>query len=157
MAMIHLGAKTGFTVIPEGIHIFKITEVQYNPLYGKMQISMETKDGLKHIERFTMMDDRGRPNPGALNAFSYFARVAMNNFDLEDIDCDTLVGRYMKCEVQHDIQPKRNGKPGETVTFIKLGDKSPVDGFEGEEAAPPSEADAPAEDAPKYDLDSVLG
>ena len=153
MAMIHLGAKTGFTIIPEGIHIFKITEVQYNPLYGKMQISMETKDGLKHIERFTMMDDRGRPNQGALNAFSYFARVAMNNFDLEDIDCDTLVGHYMKCEVTHEDVPGKNGKVN---TYARLGDKAPATGFEGEEEAPPFDTETPAEEKTQYDLDSVL-
>lgn len=106
------------------------------------------------------MYKNGQDNQGALNAFSYFAKCALNNFDATDIDTDDLIGRYIECEVTHDVQPKQNGKPGETITFIRLGNKAPASGFEGEEAEEPVEeevAPTPAEDKPKYDIDSLLG
>lgn len=160
MALITLSASSGFTLIPEGTHIFKVTGVTYKKLYGKMEVYLETKEGLKHTERYSLMDKNGQDNQGVLNAFSYFAKCALNNFDATDIDTDDLIGRYIECEVTHDVQPKQNGKPGETITFIRLGNKAPASGFEDEEAEEPAAEDAapaPAEDKPKYDIDSLLG
>lgn len=147
MSKINLNAA--FSVIPEGTYIFKITKVEYKETFGKLEISMETKDGKKHTERFSLLTDGGNVNQGAMNAFSYFARTAMGDYDLASIDHTDLIGHYIECEVKHDVQPNKN-KPGQTVTFLRLGDKHPAYGFDGEEAP------APASVA-NYDLDSLLG
>lgn len=160
MALINLSANNGFTLIPEGTHIFKVIAVTYKELYGKLEVQLETKEGLKHTERYSLKDKNGLDNQGALNAFSYFARCVMNNFDVDTINPDDLVGHYIECEITHDVQPKQNGKPGETITFIRLGNKSPASCFEGEEAPEQEEAaeETPAEEAkPKYNIDDLLG
>ena len=90
MAIINLGEFKGFSLIPEGWHEFKITKVDYDEKFGKMEIELVTKNGQKHTERFTLLDNTGEINQKAINAFSFFARVAMNNFQIDSLDHETL-------------------------------------------------------------------
>ena len=155
MALIKLTG--GYTPIPEGYHVFQITGAEYKEAFGKLEIRMKTAKGQTHTERFSLMNKNGEPNEGAYNAFSYFARRAMNDAALDDIDPQMLVGRFIRCEVLHDIRPSTK-KEGETVTFVNLGDKEPADGVDEEPlpdmAAKPSSQDTPKK---KFDLGSILG
>lgn len=154
-----------FALVPEGTHVFKITDVEYKESYGKMTVKMETADGYKHEERFSFLKANGETNEGALKAFSYFAKTALNNYSLEEIDHTELIGHYIRCEVTHtEPQPNRND-PSKTVQFVQLGEKSPADGFDTVPAqkpstAPPATAPAPApakKTSGGFDLDSLLG
>ena len=151
MAMIKL--SNNFQPIPEGTHVFKITAVDYKETYGKMEITMTTASGKKHIERYSLLKDNGEPNDGALNAFSYFAKTALNDFDCEEVDPQDLVGHYMKCVVEHQ-QVESRTKPGTFVTFVKLAEKEPADAFEGEE---PQEEEFVPVTKKGFDLDDLLG
>ena len=133
--MAKIALSEGFTVIPEGTHIFKITEVTYKETFGKIEVKMETANGLKHTERFSLIGKNGQPNEGAMNAFSFFAKTALDDFELTEIDHNDLVGRYMECVVEHDVQPS-NKNPDKNVTFIRLADKSPAYGFDEAEVTP---------------------
>lgn len=150
----------GFTLIPEGIHVFKITKVTYKENFGKLEIKMQTTDGKSHTERFTLTNGKGVVNDGAMNAFSYFAKKAMNDSSLTEIDHGDLVGRYIRCEVTHDIQPNKN-KPGETITFLRLGEKEAADGFDTATAStmPTSvpETTTTASSEAALDLKALLG
>ena len=84
--MAKIGLTEGFTLIPEGTHVFKITEVNYKEDFGKMEVVMQTAKGQKHIERFSLLNKDGEPNQGGLNAFSYFAKTALDDFTVKDID-----------------------------------------------------------------------
>ena len=119
----------GFSLIPEGTHVFKITAVNYKEAFGKMEITMQTQSGTKHIERFSLLKADGSPNEGALNAFSYFAKTALNDFSLTNIDHTDLIGCFIECDVEHDVQENKK-KPGQTITFARLTDKRPSDGWE---------------------------
>ena len=131
MAKIKL-SKGGFTPIPEGEHIFKITKSTYDEDFGKLEIEMVIASGQKHIERFSLIRNDGEINEGALNAFSYFAKTALNNFNLDEIDHEDLVGCYIKATVEHEKVPSKND-PAKTVTFLRLTDQAPASGFEKEE------------------------
>lgn len=120
----------GFTLIPEGTHIFKITNTVYKEDFGKLEIYMQTQNGNKHIERFSLLKSDGSPNEGAYNAFSYFAKTALGNFDLTEIDHTDLIGHFIECDVSHDVQENKK-KPGQTITFIHLGNKRPSEGWGG--------------------------
>lgn len=100
-----IALSEGYTVIPEGTHIFKIVEVNYKEAYGKLEIKMKTAKGQVHTERFSLIKQDGSSNEGALNAFSYFARTALNDYTAQDIDPEELVGYFIECDVEHDIQP----------------------------------------------------
>ena len=93
--MAKIGLTEGFTLIPEGTHVFQITDVKYKEDFGKLEIYMQTQNGSKHIERFSLLKSDGSPNEGAYNAFSYFAKTALGNFDLTEIDHTDLIGHFI--------------------------------------------------------------
>ena len=63
--MAKIGLTEGFTLIPEGTHVFQITDVKYKEDFGKLEIYMQTQNGSKHIERFSLLKSDGSPNEGA--------------------------------------------------------------------------------------------
>lgn len=172
MAKIALSDST-FAVCPEGTHIFRIDAVNYKEDFGKLEVTMKTKEGYTHIERFNFVKTNGESNEIAIGIFSLFAKIALQDFDLEEIDHTDLVGCYIKCEVTHDVQPNKND-PSKNITFSRLGSKAQADGFEDGEptpapAAPKKTAPAPVKATPaatpktaaapgkKVDLASILG
>lgn len=160
--MAKIGLTEGFSLIPEGTHVFQITAVNYKEAFGKMEVTMQTQGGSKHIERFSLLKANGEPNEGALNAFSYFAKTALNDFSLTEIDHEDLLGCFIECDIEHDVQPNKN-KPDTTITFARLADKRPSDGWEVKQApipaAPKKTAPAATGGAkkPPMDLKSLLG
>lgn len=145
--------SAGFTLIPEGEHVFKITSIKYDEDFGKMEVRMSTKNGAVHTERFNMLNNDGTMNDGALRAFGFLAQNALNDFSEREIDEQELVGHYVKAEVRH-VKGQNANDRGEYPTFVNLGRKSPASGFEGE---------APVEESPKaettsgVDLSALLG
>ena len=164
MAKIRL--SEGFTLIPKGTHVFKIVEVKYKEDFGKMEIIMQLANGQKHVERFSLLNKDGEPNQGGLNAFSYFAKVALGDFNLTEIDHEDLVGCFIRCEVDHE-EVESNRTPGKMLKFIRLGDKEPADGFDEEPATPAPAKKEKAAEKPAtatktggkkpFDLNSILG
>ena len=156
--MAKIGLSEGFTLIPEGTHIFKITGVNYKEAFGKMEVTMQTQTGAKHIERFSLLKSDGSANEGALNAFSYFAKVALGDFEVVEIDHTDLIGCFIECDVEHEALPSKKD-PNKTVTFARLTDKRVSDGWE-ETAAVPVEKAVPKVTKggkPGVDLKALLG
>lgn len=164
--MAKIGLSEGFSLIPKGTHVFKITGVNYKEDFGKMEITMQIASGQKHVERFSLLNKDGEPNQGGLNAFSYFAKVALNDFNLTEIDHEDLVGRFIRCEVDHE-EVESNRNPGKMLKFVRLGDKESADGFDEEPAAPAPAKKEKADEKPAttaksggkkpFDLNSILG
>ena len=145
-----------------GGELCSFTAVNYKEAFGKMEVTMQTQGGSKHIERFSLLKANVEPNEGALNAFSYFAKTALNDFSLTEIDHEDLLGCFIECDIEHDVQPNKN-KPDTTITFARLADKRPSDGWEVEQAPTPAPAKKTAPAAsqgakkPAMDLKSLLG
>ena len=129
MAIINLGEFKGFSLIPEGWHEFKIVAVDYDEKFGKMEIQLVTKNGMKQTERYMLLDTNGEINQKAINAFSYFARVAMNDFQIDSIDHEELVGRFIRGKIEHTKSNRPNPKTGKYATFANITDKEPSVGF----------------------------
>ena len=136
MAIINLSENKGFTLIPEGWHDFKIVAVDYDEKFGKMEIQLVTKNGMKQTERFMLLDNSGEINQKAVNAFSYFARVAMNDFQIDSIDHEDLVGKFIRGKIEHTKSNRPNPKTGKYATFANISDKEPSLGF-AEDAGEP--------------------
>ena len=134
MARITLSKNTGFTLIPEGFHVFKVVDVDMSKYdeFGKIEVKMETANGQKHSERFSLLNAKGEVNEGALNAFSYFSRTVLNDYKAEDIDPAELVGHYIRAEVKHVESSTINDRTGKPYINVNLGDKEPALGFEGD-------------------------
>lgn len=126
----------GFQIMPEGEQVLKITKAEYEEDFGKAVFTLENAKGQTCQERFSLLNQDGTPNEKALGAFSFFAKTAMNDFDMEDVDPNELVGHYLKAEIIHNKVPSRTD-PAKMLTFVNLGNKSPADGFEGAPATKP--------------------
>lgn len=172
--MARIPMTSGFSLIPEGTYVFRIYAVSYDEEFGKIEIKLVNAQGMTHTERFTIKDKNDELNEKALNAFSYFAKTAMGEYGLEDIDPMELIDHFIEAEVVHTKLPS-NKDPNKTVTFANLGDKSPAEYFdtepvaraltlgkEGKTSTPvaPTQTATPAPaTAPKkgLDIDSLLG
>lgn len=127
MARIKL-SEGGFSLIPEGVTTFKIVDVEYKEDFGKMKVAMQTKSGAKHTEQFMLLDKKGEINDGALKAFSYFAKTALNNYNLDEIDESDLIGCYITATVKHE-EFESNRTPGRMLKSVRLSDYTVAAGF----------------------------
>lgn len=140
--MARIPLTEGFQIIPEGTYVFRIEDVTYDENFGKMVINMKTEDDKSYTERFSLMGANGKPNEGAMKAFSFFAKTVMNDFSLKEIDETEMIGKFIEADVYHDqVESKEDGR---MLTFPHLGDKRPSSGFG-------------AAEKPKLDLGSLLG
>jgi hypothetical protein len=130
MAKIKLSAG-GFTLIPEGPTTFKIVGVEYKEDFGKMTVDMQTKSGAKHTERFTLIKNDGEVNDGALKAFSYFAKTALNNYNLDEIDETDLIGCYITATVKHEEYSYTKDGEEKSGKSARLNDYTVAYGFNG--------------------------
>ena len=125
MALIKL--EEGFSVIPEGTYVFKITECIYNKDYNKIEVKLETENGQFLTERYNLDSD------GGIKAFSFLAKNALNDFSAEEVDTDELVGHFIEADVVH-TQSESTKEPGKMLTFANLKNKRPSAGFSGEKS-----------------------
>lgn len=172
--MARIPMTSGFALIPEGTYVFRIYGAKYDEEFGKIEIKLVNAAGMTHTERFSIKDKNDELNEKALNAFSYFAKTAMGDFTLEDIDPEELIDHFICAEVVHTKLPS-NKDPNKTVTFANLGDKSPAEYFDTDPVAraltigkdsgiapapkaPATPAPAPAAEPKKgLDLNALLG
>lgn len=127
--MAQIKMTSGFTVCPEGVHIFRIYKVDYDQDFGKITVHLVNAKGITHTERFSLIGNNGAVNDKACNAFSYFAKTALNDFSLDEIDHTDLVGHYIKAEVVHTVTTSTKD-PSKTMTFANLTNKWVADGFD---------------------------
>lgn len=153
MAKIKL-AKGGFTLIPEGVTTFKVVEVEYDEDFGKMRVHLQTKSGQKHTEQFMLLKNDGEVNEGALKAFSYFAKTCLNNYELDEIDEQDIVGCYITATVTHR-EYESNKEPGKMLKSAQLNDYTVAVGFANESISNDDELDD-LDDDPLDDLDEFL-
>ena len=146
-------AESTFTLIPEGTTTFKVMEVNDEKYedYGKLEVKLQTAKGETHIERFTLIKSNGELNEGALKAWSYFARTCLNNYNVDEIDTQDIVGCYITATVKHETYTRTKGdKAGTEGTSVRLNDYTTASGF-GDST---TKADEPAyEDDDLDDLD----
>ena len=151
MAKIKL-SEGGFSLIAEGTTTFKIVGAEYDEDFGKIKIQMQTKEGQKHTEQFSLLKKNGEVNEGAIKAFSYFAKTALNNFTVDEIDEQDLVGCYIIATVKHEsYEYEKDGetKKGKTA---RLNDYAVAVGFDSN----PTEEEGDLDDTDDEDLDDFL-
>lgn len=145
-------AESTFTLIPEGTTTFKVMEVNDEKYedYGKLEVKLQTAKGETHIERFTLIKSNGELNEGALKAWSYFARTCLNNYNVDEIDTQDIVGCYITATVKHETYTRTKGdKAGTEGTSVRLNDYTTANGFGDSD----TKADEPADE--EDDLDDL--
>lgn len=154
MAKMKLSEST-FTLIPEGSTIFKVMEVDDSKYedFGKLAVKLQTAKGETHTENFSLIKANGELNEGALKAWSYFARVCLNNYQADEIDTQDIVGCYIQATVKHEKYTRTKGdKAGQEGTAVRLNDYTTATGFAGGATAEDVEDDTDEDD----DLDDFL-
>ncbi len=156
--MARIPMTNGFTLIPEGGYIFRIYEAHYDEDFGRIEIKLVNAKGMTHTERFSVKNNDNTFNEKALGAFSYFAKTAMNDYGLEDIDPNELVDHYIWAEVVHTSLPSKKD-PTKTMTFANLGEKAPADGFDepATQRALNLGHNAPRNETTGLNIDDLLG
>lgn len=147
-------SEGGFSLIPEGSTIFKVVEVDDSKYedFGKLAVKLQTAKGETHTENFTLIKANGDLNEGALKAWSYFARVCLNNFQADEIDTQDIVGCYIQATVKHEVYTRTRGdKAGTEGKAVRLNDYTVATGFSGAKAAQEVE-----DDTDEDDLDDFL-
>lgn len=135
MAKIKL-SEGGFSIIPEGVTTFKVVGVDDSKYedFGKLSVELQNSKGQKHFENFTLTKGNGELNEGALKAWSYFAKTCLNNFQLDEIDTQDIVGCYIKATVKHEKYTRTKGeKAGQEGTAVRLNDYTTAIGFDNQE------------------------
>lgn len=156
MAKMKLSEST-FSLIPEGSTIFKVVEVDDSKYddFGKIAVKLQTAKGETHTENFTLVKANGELNEGALKAWSYFARVCLNNFQADEIDTQDIVGCYIQATVKHETYTRTKGdKAGTEGKAVRLNDYTTASGFSGAKGAQAVENDTDEDDSD--DLDNFL-
>lgn len=133
MAVIKL-VDTGWRMLSEGDHVLKVTNVVYKEDFGKLEVDMVTQSGETHKERYTLLTAGGKYNEGAQKAFSYFAKTALNNWTLDAIDPDDLVGCYVKATCEHVESDTINENTGKPYVNVRLNDLQHALSFDSDEA-----------------------
>ena len=132
MAKMKLSEDTGFILIPEGVHILKVTEVDDSKYedFGKLSVKMQTADGKSVTKMFAFRKANGELNEGTNKAWSYFARTCLNNFKADEIDTQDIVGCYVKTTITHQ-EFESNKEPGKMLKSanIELFESEPAFGF----------------------------
>ena len=149
-------SESSFSMIPEGSTIFKVMEVDDSKYddFGKLAVKLQTAKGETHTETFTLIKPNGDLNEGALKAWSYFARVCLNNFQADEIDTQDIVGCYIMATVKHEKYIRKNGdKAGTEATAVRLNDYATASGFSGSNDADDVEDNI---DEDSDDLDNFL-
>lgn len=144
----------GFSIVPEGVTVFKVMEVDDSKYedFGKLSVKLQTASGQTHNENFSLTKANGELNEGALKAWSYFARVCLNNFNADEIDTQDIVGCYIQATVKHEKYTRTKGNhAGEEATAVRLNDYTVATGFGG---AKTKDEDPVADD--EDDLDDFL-
>jgi hypothetical protein len=108
----------------------------------------------------------GSMNEGACNAFSFFAKTALDNFGLEEIDHADLINHYIKADVTHDKVESTTEK-GKILTFAHIGNFSVAKEFDitptakaltmGTNPAPAPTATPAPQESKGVNLASLLG
>lgn len=148
-------SEGGFSLIPEGSTIFKVVEVDDSKYedFGKIAVKLQTAKGETHTENFTLIKANGDLNEGALKAWSYFARVCLNNFQADEIDTQDIVGCYIQATVKHETYTRTKGdKAGTEGKAVRLNDYTTASVFGGSKGAQDVEDDIDEDD----DLDDFL-
>ncbi len=125
-------AQSTFKLIPEGVHIFKIMEVDDSKYedFGKISVKLQTSKGESHVENFVLIKANGELNEGALKAWSYFARTCLGNYQVEEIDTQDIVGCYVQATVKHETYTRTKGeKAGTEATSVRLNDYATAKAF----------------------------
>lgn len=135
MSKVTVNIGKGFTLLPEGRQVLKITQIDNKEKFGKIEIHFVNKEGIKHTERFMLKTE------GGLKVFSYLAHTILDNWDDDNVETEDLLEKFVSVEVVHN-KVESTKTAGEFVTFANLKNYQFASGFEDDGDLPDDLSDA---------------
>lgn len=120
-------ALTDYQPLEEGVHNFKIVEINFKEEYMKLSITLRTKYGAETYLNFNFIGNDGKPNEVANRIFSFFARTALHDKEAKQVDPETLVGRFVQATA---TKRTYTNKDGEEKTAFDLKNFKEINGYE---------------------------
>lgn len=120
-------ALTDYQPLEEGVHNFKIVEVNFKEEYMKLSITLRTKFGADTYLNFNFIGNDGKPNEVANRIFSFFARTALHDKEAKQVDPETLIGRFVQATA---TKRTYTNKDGEEKYAFDLKNFKEINGYE---------------------------
>lgn len=117
--MAKIPLSSGFRIIPEGKYTFLIADVIYNEDFGKLTLKLIADNGESTEAKYNLLNNDGTYNEKALNAFSMFAKAALNDYTRNEVDPMELKEHYVGAEITHNKVPSTTN-PGEYKTYVNF-------------------------------------
>lgn len=99
--------------------LLQITKANYDQEFGKVELEFKNERGEIINENYNLMTNDGSINEPALKAFSYFTRVAMGDWGIQEVEEEELIGQWLRA----DIKMTKGSKPdkdGNTIYFANI-------------------------------------
>lgn len=141
--MAKIPLSTGYKPIPEGEYTFLVADVIYDEDFGKLTLKLIASTGESTEMKYNLMNNDGTFNSKALSAFSMFAKAALNNYGISEVDPVELKNHYVGAEITH-TKVASTTNPGEYKTFVNIKRSWAVEG------------DTTDNNADTVDLDALL-
>lgn len=118
--MARIKLSNGFSITPEGKYEFCIMETNYDEVFQKLTLKMQTEGGVTHTERLNFIKKDNTPNEFALGQFSRIAKACLpEEYDLDDVDPSDLNNLWFRCEISHEVVPSTTDS-SKTFTFVRM-------------------------------------
>lgn len=98
-----------YVPLPKGGYIFEIIKAYIDPTNSVCKINFETEEGIKHVEKYGLINEEGEIVQGAVNAVARIIAGALQ-IDVPMVNNKNLkkcIGRYIFGEIIHQ---KYNGR-----------------------------------------------
>lgn len=99
--------------------LLQITKANYDQEFGKVELEFKNERGEIINENYNLMANDGSINEPALKAFSYFTRVAMGDWGIQEVEEEELIGQWLRA----DIKMTKGSKPdkeGNAIYFANI-------------------------------------
>lgn len=99
--------------------LLQITKANYDQEFGKVELEFKNERGEIINENYNLMANDGSINEPALKAFSYFTRVAMGDWGVQEVEEEELIGKWLRA----DIKMTKGSKPdkeGNAIYFANI-------------------------------------
>lgn len=117
---IKLSQSNGMFIKEAGKKILlQITKANYDQEFGKVELEFKNERGEIINENYNLMANDGSINEPALKAFSYFTRVAMGDWGVQEVEEEELIGKWLRA----DIKMTKGSKPdkeGNAIYFANI-------------------------------------
>jgi len=117
--------RESFSLLPEGRTILQIKYIEENRVKKQIIVTFISKEGTKAVQYYGCDPEK----PNGLKAFGYLCHMALDDWDIEEIDTKELQDKFVDVNVVHN-EVVSTKDPSKTHTYINFQDIKPAIDFD---------------------------